>query len=127
MTNFATLTRMRIQLTLRNRMFLFFSVIMPFGFFFLYAGVFAKGMPQLVQYFLGPVVALTVMGSFWGLSAALVMFREQGILRRFHVTPVTPSDMLASSVVANFVLTLPTVLVEFLFARSFVAIFIESP
>jgi ABC-type multidrug transport system permease subunit len=118
LTNFATLTRMRIQLTLRNKMFLFFSVIMPFGFFFLYAGVFAKGDPRLVRYFLGPVVALTVMGSFWGLSAALVMFREQGILRRFHVTPVTPSDMLASSVVANFVLTLPTVLIEFFFARS---------
>jgi ABC-2 type transport system permease protein len=118
LTNFATLTRMRIQLTLRNKMFLFFSVIMPFGFFFLYAGVFAKGVPLVVQYFLGPVIALTVMGSFWGLSAALVTFREQGILRRFHVTPVTPSDMLASSVVANFVLTLPTVLIEFFFARS---------
>jgi ABC-type multidrug transport system permease subunit len=118
LTNFATLTRMRIQLTLRNKMFLFFSVIMPFGFFFLYAGVFAKGIPRVVQYFLGPVLALTVMGSFWGLSAALVNFREQGILRRFHVTPVTPSDMLASSVVANFVLTLPTVLIEFFFART---------
>jgi ABC-2 type transport system permease protein len=116
--NFATLTRMRIQLTLRNKMFLFFSVIMPFGFFFLYAGVFARGIPYVVQYFLGPVIALTVMGSFWGLSAALVTFREQGILRRFHVTPVSPSDMLASSVVANFVLTLPTVLVEFIFARA---------
>ena len=119
MTNFATLTRMRIQLTLRNKMFLFFSVVMPFGFFFLYAGVFARGVPRAVLYFLGPVLALTVMGSFWGLSAALVTFREQGILRRFHVTPVTPSDMLASSVVANFVLTLPTVFIEFLFARAF--------
>src|SRR6267378_2538532 len=109
---------MRIQLTLRNKMFLFFSVIMPFGFFFLYAGVFARGIPLVVRYFLGPVLALTVMGSFWGLSAALVMFREQGILRRFHVTPVTPSDMLASSVVANYVLTIPTVLIEFLCART---------
>jgi len=117
LTNFATLTRMRIQLTLRNKMFLFFSVIMPFGFFFLYAGVFARGIPLVVRYFLGPVMALTVMGSFWGLSAALVTFREQGILRRFHVTPVTPSDMLASSIVANFVLTLPTIVLELLLAR----------
>jgi ABC-2 type transport system permease protein len=116
--NFATLTRMRIQLTLRNKMFLFFSVIMPFGFFFLYAGVFAKGKPRDVQFFLGPVVALAVMGSFWGLSAALVMFREQGILRRFHVTPVTASDMLASSIVANYVLIFPTVLLQFIFART---------
>ncbi|GAC1626139.1 MAG: ABC transporter permease [Candidatus Acidiferrum sp.] len=117
MKHFATLTRMRIQLTLRNKMFLFFSVIMPFAFFFLYSGVFAKGFPRAVTYFLGPVLGLTVMGSFWGLSAALVSFREQGILRRFHVTPVTPGDMLASSIVANYVLTLPTLLVEVLFAR----------
>jgi ABC-type multidrug transport system permease subunit len=109
---------MRIQLTLRNKMFLFFSVIMPFGFFFLYAGVFAKGQPAGVRFFLGPVVALAVMGSFWGLSAALVMFREQGILRRFHVTPVTASDMLASSIVANYVLIFPTVLLQFIFART---------
>ncbi|HVS88047.1 MAG TPA: ABC transporter permease [Candidatus Acidoferrum sp.] len=117
MKNFATLTRMRIQLTLRNKMFLFFSVIMPFAFFFLYAGVFAKGYPLGVRFYLGPVIALTVMGSFWGLSAALVIFREQGILRRFHVTPVTASDMLASSIVANFVLTMPTVFMEVLLAR----------
>jgi ABC-2 type transport system permease protein len=117
--HFLSLTRMRIQLTLRNKMFLFFSVIMPFGFFFLYAGVFAKGEPHAVRFLLGPVVSLAVMGSFWGLSAALVTFREQGILRRFHVTPVTASDMLASSVVANYVLTLPTIALEILFARIF--------
>lgn len=117
MSNFVTLTRMRMQLALRNRMFFFFSVVFPLGMFFLYAGIFAKGDPRAVSYFLGPVIAFNVMGSFWGLSAALVMFREQGILRRFHVTPVTASDMLASSIFANFVLTLPTIAVELLMAR----------
>jgi ABC-2 type transport system permease protein len=115
--HFVTLTAMRIRLTLRNKMFLFFSVIMPFGFFFLYAGVFAKGDPHVIRFFLGPVVALAVMGSFWGLSAALVTFREQGILRRFHVTPVTAADMLASSIVANYFLTLPTIIIELILAR----------
>lgn len=117
MKHFLSLTRMRILLTVRNKMFIFFTLVMPFAFFFLYAGVFAKGEQHAVAYFLGPVVALTVMGSFWGLSAALVMYREQGILRRFHVTPVTAADMLASSVVANFVLVLPTVILQFLFSR----------
>ena len=117
MRNFAALTRMRIQLTLRNKMFLFFTVLMPFAFFFLYAGIFAKGLPRGVTFFLGPVLSLTVMGGFWGLSSALVSFREQGILRRFHVTPVTASDMLASSVVASYVLMWPTVLLQLLFAR----------
>jgi ABC-type multidrug transport system permease subunit len=104
-------------LALRNKMFFFFSVVMPLLFFFLYAGIFAKGDPTRVRFFLGPVLALNVMGSFWGLSATLVMYREQGILRRFHVAPVTASDMLASSVFANFILTLPTVTVVLLFAR----------
>ena len=117
MTNFTTLTRTRIQLAMRNKMFFFFSVVFPLGMFFLYAGIFARGNPRVVSYFLGPVIAFNVMGSFWGLSAALVMFREQGILRRFHVTPVTATDMLASSLLANFVLTVPTVCVELLLAR----------
>jgi len=117
LTHLSTLTRVRIQLALRNKMFFFFSVIMPLGFFFLYSGVFAKGEPHAVSYLLGEVLALNVMGSFWGLSAALVSFREQGILRRFHVTPVTAGDMLLSSILASFVLTLPTVVVELLLAR----------
>jgi ABC-type multidrug transport system permease subunit len=117
LSNFASLTRTRIQLALRNKMFFFFSVVFPLGMFFLYAGIFARGNPRAVLYFLGPAIAFNVMGSFWGLSATLVMFREQGILRRFHVTPVTAADMLASSLLANFVLTLPTISVELFLAR----------
>jgi len=112
-----TLTAMRVRLALRNKMFFFFSFGMPLVFFFLYAAVFAKSDPMQVAYLLGPVLGLNVMGSFWGLSAALVMFREQGILRRFHVSPVTELDMLLSSICANYALALPTVLVELLLAR----------
>src|SRR5215472_4017312 len=108
---------MRVRLALRNKMFFFFSVVMPLGFFFLYSGVFAKGIPREVANLLGPVLALNVMGSFWGLSATLVMFREQGILRRFHVTPATATDMLVSSILANYALTLPTVITELLLAK----------
>jgi ABC-type multidrug transport system permease subunit len=58
------------------------------------------------------------MGSFWGLSATLVTFREQGILRRFHVTPATATDMLVSSILANYALTMPTIIAEFILART---------
>ena len=67
-----------------------------------------------MPYLLAEVLALTVMGSFWGLSVQLVTFREQGILRRFRVTPVGASAMLASSLVSNYFLTLPTIAIEFL-------------
>lgn len=117
MKHFLALTSMRMRLTLRNKAFLFFGLIMPFGFFFLFAGVFAKGDPAAVRFLLGPVISLAVMGAFWGLSVALVTFREQGILRRFHVTPVTSADMLASSIVANYLLILPTIVIELLLAK----------
>ena len=119
MKNFITLTRMRIQLAFRNKMFFFFVIFMPFTFFFLWLGVFAKSIPSRCAFYLGPVVAFNVMGSFWGLSAALVQFREQGILRRFHVAPVTASDLLASSIVANYAITLPIVVLELVLARVF--------
>ncbi len=112
-----TLTISRMRLALRNRAFLFFSLVMPIAFFFLFIGVFGRGSRLAVPYMLAPVLALTVMGSFWGLSIQLVMFREQGILRRFRLAPVGPGAMLASSIVSNYILTLPTIVLEFLLAR----------
>jgi ABC-2 type transport system permease protein len=112
------LTLSRMRLAMRNRAFLFFSLIMPLAFLFIYAGIFGRGRAQAVPYLLGKVLALTVMGSFWGLSVQLVTFREQGILRRFRVTPVGASAMLASSLVSNYFLTLPTIAVEFYLSRS---------
>jgi ABC-2 type transport system permease protein len=103
---------------MRNRAFLFFSLIMPLAFLFGYAGLFRRFGPEAVPYLLAMVLALTVMGSFWGLSVQLVTFREQGILRRFRVTPVGASAMLASSLISNYFLTLPTIAIEFYISRS---------
>ncbi len=111
------LTMSRMRLAIRNRAFLFFSLIMPVAFLFIYAGIFGKGNGQAMPYLLAEVLALTVMGSFWGLSVQLVTFREQGILRRFRITPVGASAMLASSLLSNYFMTLPTILIEFFLAR----------
>src|ERR1700680_1308942 len=109
------LSRMRVAM--RNRAFLFFSLIMPIAFLFIYAGIFGRGNRQAMPYLLAEVLALTVMGSFWGLSVQLVTCREQGILRRFRVAPVSASAMLASSLLSNYFLTLPTIIIEFFLAR----------
>jgi ABC-2 type transport system permease protein len=47
----------------------------------------------------------------------LVTWREQGILRRFRLAPISPTSMIASSVVANYALILPTIILELLLAR----------
>lgn len=117
MKTILTLAAMRIRITMRNKAFLFFSLIMPMVFFFLYGSVFAKGNVQAVTFLMGPVLSLTVMGTFWGLSMQLVTWREQGILRRFRLAPISPSKMIASSVIANFALILPTVFLQLALAR----------
>lgn len=106
-----------MRLAIRNRAFLFFSLIMPVAFLFFYMGIFGRNGGRAAPYLLSDVLALTVMGSFWGLSVQLVTFREQGILRRFRVTPVTSSGMLASSLLSNYFMTLPTIVIEFALAR----------
>lgn len=111
------LAAMRIRITLRNKAFLFFSLIMPMTFFFLYGSILAKGDVPKVRYLLGPVIAMSVMGTFWGLSLQLVTWREQGILRRFRLAPVPSTAMIGSSILANLVLILPTVFLELFLAR----------
>jgi ABC-2 type transport system permease protein len=106
-----------MRLALRNRAFIFFSLVFPLIFLFLFLGLFARSNTAAVPYMLASVLAITVMGSFWGLSIQLVTFREQGILRRFRVAPVGPGAMLASSILSNYILTLPTVTIEFALAR----------
>jgi len=112
-----TLTKIRMRLALRNRAFIFFSLIFPLIFLFLFLGLFARSNVAAVPYMLASVLAITVMGSFWGLSVQLVTFREQGILRRFRLAPLGAGPMLASSILANYIMLLPTVAIEMIVCR----------
>jgi ABC-2 type transport system permease protein len=112
-----TLTKFRITIAMRNRAFLFFGVIIPVGLLFLFSAIFGQGGGSRVAYVLASILSMTVMGSFWGLSQQLVIFREQGILRRFRLTPAGAGAMLASSILSNFALTLPAVVLELVLAR----------
>jgi ABC-2 type transport system permease protein len=107
----------RIRLALRNRAFTFFSVVMPLAFLFVYATLLGRGDPRMVGYLFPSVLALTVMGSFWGLSIQLVTFREQGILRRFRLAPIGAGTLLASSIISTYILILPTLVAELLLVR----------
>jgi len=117
LSNTWTLTKMRMRLAVRNRAFFFFSFVMPLLFLFGAITFFTKGESNWVGYVLGAILTLTVMGSFWGLSVQLVTFREQGVLRRFRLAPVKASDMLASSIISNYFLTLPIVVIEIVLCR----------
>jgi len=118
-TNTWSLTKVRIWLAMRNRTFLFFSLAMPLGFLFFFVMILNKGESVWTGYILGAILTTTVMGSFWGLSVQLVTFREAGILRRFRLAPVGAGPMLASSILANYILVVPSVLIEIVVAKWF--------
>jgi ABC-2 type transport system permease protein len=110
------MTKIRLRLAMRNKMFLFFSLVMPLGFLFFFASLFGRNL-SWTGYILGAVLTMTVMGSFWGLSVQLVIFREQGILRRFRLAPLGAGPMLGSSILANYIMLIPTVVVELVVCR----------
>jgi ABC-2 type transport system permease protein len=112
-----TLTKARMRLAMHNRAFFFFSVVMPLLFLFGALFISGKSSADRVGYILGAIITLTVMGSFWGLSVQLVTFREQGILRRFRLAPVGAGPMLASSILSNYFLMIPSVAIEIIICR----------
>ena len=112
-----SLTKVRMLLAMRNRAFFFFSLMMPMLFLVVAVVFIGRHGGFLSEYVLGALLTVTVMGSFWGLSVQLVTFREQGILRRFRLAPIGAGPLLASSILSNYVITLPTLLVEILVCR----------
>lgn len=111
---------MTIRLVMRTRIALFFTFLFPVVFLFIYAGLFAHGNPEAVVYMFGPVVTLNIMGSgFWGLGMQSVMQRERGSLRRYRLAPLGSGTMVLSSLLANYLLGLPTIALLLLSAMVF--------
>jgi ABC-2 type transport system permease protein len=99
-----------IRLVMRTKVALFFTFLFPLVFLFAYAGLIARGNPNVVAYMFGPVVTLNIMGSgFFGLGMQSVMQRERGSLRRYRLAPIGPRTILLSNLLANYLLELPTI------------------
>ena len=110
MTPSVRIALMSIKLVMRTKAALFFTFLFPLIFLFVYSGIFARGNPEAVVYMFGPVVTLNIMGSgFLGLGLQSVMQRERGSLRRYRLAPIGPGSMVFSSLLANYLLELPTI------------------
>lgn len=117
MKAYLTHIRMNLRLAMRNRSALVFAYMFPLIFFFIFgqAGMGRGGGLQLVNMSLG----LGIIGSgLFGVGIRAVMDREQNILRRFKVAPISPGPILVSGMITGFVHQLPLVaLVLFLSNR----------
>ncbi|MBL0158125.1 MAG: ABC transporter permease [Bryobacterales bacterium] len=108
-----------LQLTIRDRLVLFFNYVMPLVFFIAFGEGFGAStstgaMAQVVTM----VLMLGVLGTgFFGGGMRATAEREAGILRRFKVAPITPAPILVGSLFTGWIVFLPTVVFFLVIAR----------
>ncbi|MBV9306327.1 MAG: amidohydrolase family protein [Acidobacteriaceae bacterium] len=108
-----------LRLTARDRAVLFFSVLFPLMFFFIFAQSFdaSKSSGAMAQV-IASVLIIGVLGSgFFGAGIRTVQDRETNILRRFKVAPITPLPIIVSSLVSGLVNFLPVLFLVLIFSR----------
>ena len=95
-TGALALARSYVIETLRSRTALFFTLLFPQLFLFVFAFIFAGGEPQRVAYLMPGLLTITTLtSSFFGYSMHLVAERERGGLRRLRVTPASAGMVVA--------------------------------
>jgi imidazolonepropionase-like amidohydrolase/ABC-type multidrug transport system permease subunit len=109
MKAFLAFLKIDLKLARRNRAVLFFNYLFPLLFFFTFGfafGRFGSGILLVVTM----VTVIGILGTgFFGAGMRAVQEREENILRRYKVTPITPLPLLCASIAMGVILYLPTV------------------
>lgn len=117
MTTILKMAWMNVLLSYRVKIAFFFTFVFPMMFFFIYFSLFAKGNPQTVAALMGPLISFSVISNaLFGLSVQLVTMRERDMLRRYHLAPITPAQMVGSRLLSNYLLFIPLVALQYLLA-----------
>lgn len=105
-------TLINLKLTARDRMVLFFNYAFPLLFFFFFGQMMHADQGGVSVYVVSMVLTMGVLGNgFFGAGLRSAMDREQNILRRFKVAPITPVPILMSSLATGLINYLPAVVV----------------
>lgn len=116
--------RTDLLLALRNRSVLFFNYLFPLIFFFAFAEFLEAGRGEDpgtgIIYVVNMVLLLGILGNgLFGAGMRTVQERENNILRRFKVAPISATPILVASLVTGLVLYLPALVLVLTLARFF--------
>ena len=117
----------------RNPQYVFFTVIQPIIFLFIFVSVFGNkttlvGGHEIKRstYYVPAITTLAIMsGTFFNLTISLSRLREQGILKRVRSTPLPPSMFLAGRIGTSIAVS--TLLVVLLLAIGNLAYGVSIP
>src|SRR3977135_3847354 len=109
MKAFLAFLKIDLKLARRNRAVLFFNYLFPLIFFFAFGFAFGRAGSGILLV-VTMVTTIGILGTgFFGAGMRAVQEREENILRRYKVTPITPVPLLLASIAMGVILYLPTV------------------
>jgi ABC-2 type transport system permease protein len=109
---------MDIRLALRLRAVIFFNYLFPLIFFFTFATVLKNEADNPMTFVVTMSVTLGILGSgFFGAGIRAIQERELGILRRYKVTPITPTPLLVGSMFTGWAIFIPYIVLLLLMAH----------
>lgn len=127
MQAFFALLKIDLKLARRNRAVLFFNYFFPLTFFFVFAQMFDAHQGAAILQVVTMVIVLGILGNgLFGAGMRAVQEREENILRRYKVTPITPVPLLCASMITGVVLYVPSVVLVLFLARQFYGMAVPS-
>src|SRR3954449_7848706 len=110
MKGFLALLKIDLKLARRNRAVLFFNYLFPLVFFFVFGQAFGAKQGSVILVVVTMVTVIGILGNgLFGAGMRAVQEREENILRRYKVTPITPVPLLCASIAMGVILYIPTV------------------
>ena len=120
MKSFLALLKIDLKLARRNKAVLFFNYFFPLIFFFVFGQLMGAKQGSAVLLVVTMVLVLGIIGSgLFGAGMRAVQEREENILRRYKVTPITPVPLLVASMITGVILYVPSVLMMLVLAKIF--------
>src|SRR6185436_21159328 len=107
------LLRSQLQLAFRERIVIFFNYVFPLIFFFMFGELLdARKGVGTAQYMLSTVLSIGILGNgLFGIGMRAVQDRQQGILKRLHLAPITAAPVLFATLVSGLLVYLPSALI----------------
>src|SRR4249919_2987961 len=127
MKAFLALLKIDLKLARRNRTVLFFNYFFPLTFFFIFAQLYDAQQGAAILQVVAMVIVLGILGNgLFGAGMRAVQEREENVLRRYKVTPITPVPLLAASMITGVVLFVPSAILIVFLAHQFYGMVIPA-
>lgn len=108
MKPYLALIRNEVRLAYRQKTVIFFNYLMPLMFFFIFAQLNHAERGGVISQIVTMVLVIGILGNgLFGAGIRAVQDRENNILRRYKVAPISPLPLLVASTVTGLLVYIP--------------------